>query len=110
MCVAICRRAATSVGVGSEIEREIVSAICQVAQRDFHCAPRMLCVDKCECVCFLAQNEASVLFIESPLPLSAFPAVITKRAAGPLHYKEMGNVVHILSLASVWSSLSLTRM
>lgn len=44
--VAICRHVRTSVGVGSEIEREIVCAICQVLQRRFHCAPIL-----CACVC-----------------------------------------------------------
>lgn len=106
--VAICRRARTSVGVGSEIEREIVCAICQVLQRRFSLCTYIVCVNMC--VCFLFQNEASGLFIESPSPLSVFPAVITKRAAAPLNNKEMGNVAHILSVASVWSSLSLTHV
>lgn len=45
----------------------------------------------CVCVCFLLQNEPSGLFIESPSPLSVFPAIISERATG--------NVLHRLSVA-----------
>lgn len=49
--MAICRHVRTSVGVGSEIEREIVCAICQVLQRRFHCAPILcVCAHKNTCV------------------------------------------------------------
>ena len=88
--MAICRRARTSVGVGSEIGREIVCAICQVLQRRFSLCTYIVCVCVCVwvymymCVYFLFQNEASGLFIESPSLLSALPAIITERAAAPL--------------------------
>lgn len=49
--VAICWRARTSVGVGSEIEREIVCAICQVLQRRFSLCTFIVCVYTCKCVC-----------------------------------------------------------
>lgn len=72
------------------------------------------CTHRCVCVCFLLQNEASGMFIESPWPLSALPAIITERAAPtpqpppPSHNdKEIGNAVHLLSV-SVWSSSSVS--
>lgn len=77
--------------MGAEIEKEIVCTICQVVQKKVFIA-------HLHCVCVLSLNEPSGLFIESPSLLSAFPAIITERAAG--------NVVHALSEASVWSSLS----
>lgn len=49
--VAICRRARTSVRVGSEIEREIVRAICQVLQRRFSLCTNIVSVCVCTCLC-----------------------------------------------------------
>lgn len=41
---AICCRVGTSMGVGSEIEREIVCAICQLVQRRFSLCTCNACV------------------------------------------------------------------